>query len=96
MPAAPLAPSTSRTNRRHFKLVMVQQKYMFDPALPLGFLPIINLMVDPKELEPVEPRYMHTWTLAHFTRILSEFQASLAREPLIPAGSPLDFIPGAT
>ena len=81
---------------QHFKLVMVQQKYMFDPAPPLGFFNIINLIVDPKEREPIEPRYMHSWTMAHFMRILGEFQSSLAREPLIPAGSPLDFVPGAT
>jgi arylsulfatase A-like enzyme len=77
----------------HFKLVMVQQKYMFDPAPPLGFFNIINLIVDPKEREPIEPRYMHTWTMAHFTRLLSEFQSSLNREALIPAGASLDFLP---
>ena len=71
---------------QHFKLVMVQQKYLFDPALPLGFFNIINLIVDPKEREPIEPRYMHSWTMAHFMRILGEFQSSLAREPLIPRG----------
>ena len=56
---------------QHFKLVLVEQKYFTDPALPLGFPRIVNLIVDPKEREPVEPRYLHTWTLAHFSRILT-------------------------
>jgi len=78
---------------RNFKLPLVRQKYIGDPALPLAFSFPINLIVDPKEREPYEPRYLHSWTFAHFSRILAEFNESVGREPLIPAGAPLDFVP---
>jgi arylsulfatase len=78
-----------------FKLALVKQKTMFDPALPLSFPHVINLMTDPKEREPINALYMHTWTLFHFGRLMSEFSASVEREPMIPAGAPLDFIPNA-
>jgi arylsulfatase len=78
---------------RNFKMVLVQQKYFTDPALPLGFPHIINLLTDPKEREPYHPVYYHTWTMAHFGRLIDEFQGSVAREPLIPAGAPLDYVP---
>lgn len=78
---------------RNFKLVMVQQKYLTDPALTLGFPHIVNLMTDPKEREPVNQRYIHTWTMAHFARLLKDYRDSVAEEPLIPAGAPLDFSP---
>jgi arylsulfatase len=78
---------------RNFKLALVEQKYFTDPALPLGFPHIINLITDPKEREPFNPVYLHTWTLAHFGRLIAEFQASVKREQLIPGGAPLDFVP---
>jgi arylsulfatase len=80
---------------RNFKLMFVEQKYLTDPALPLSNPHVINLMADPKEREPYHPIYYHTWTMAHFTRLLREFQMSVAREPLIPAGAPLDYVPKA-
>jgi arylsulfatase len=80
---------------RHFKMVLVEQKYSLEPAQALGFPHIKNLLVDPKEREPVNPRYTHSWTVAHFGRLLKEFQMSVAREPLIPAGAPLDHVPKA-
>ena len=78
---------------RNFKLSLVQQKYLTDPALPLGFPHVVNLVTDPKEREPYNPVHLHSWTMAHFGRMLKEFQESVAREQLIPAGAPLDFVP---
>ena len=80
---------------QNFKLVLVEQKYATDPALTLNNPHIVNLVVDPKEREPFNAAYLHSWTLAHFTRLLKEFQESVAREPLIPAGAPLDHVPKA-
>jgi arylsulfatase len=80
---------------RNFKLVMVKQTYLTDPALPLGFPYIVNVVADPKEREPFNAPYLHTWTLAHFGRLMKEFAQSVQREPLIPAGAPLDFVPKA-
>jgi arylsulfatase len=78
---------------QNFKLVLVQQKYATDPALSLGNPRIINLVTDPKEREPFNPVYLHSWTAAHFGRLLKEFQMSVAREPFIPAGAPLNYVP---
>jgi arylsulfatase A-like enzyme len=78
---------------RDFKLLLVRQKYLTDPALNLSFPAIINLMTDPKEREPFNQLYMHTWTLGHFGKLMGQFGASLAKEPLIPAGAPLDHVP---
>jgi hypothetical protein len=36
---------------------------------------------------------MHSWTVTHFNRLLGEFQASVKREPPVPQGAPLDFVP---
>jgi arylsulfatase len=72
---------------------MVQQKYFTDPALPLAFPHVVNLMTDPKEREPYNHVYLHSWTLVHVGRLLAEFKRSVAQEPLIPAGAPLDFVP---
>ena len=78
---------------QNFKLVLVQQKYLSDPGLPLGNPHVVNLLTDPKEREPFDPANLHSWTMAHFGRLLGEFQKSVAREPLIPAGASLDHVP---
>jgi arylsulfatase len=78
---------------QNFKMVMVEQKYFTDPALPLSMPHIVNLLTDPKEREPYNHEYLHTWTFAHFGRLIKEFQESVKREPLIPAGAPLDYVP---
>ena len=78
---------------QNFKLVLVVQRYLTDPALPLNNPHIVNLVADPKEREPYNQLYLHSWTMAHFERMLREFQRSVALEPLIPAGAPLDYVP---
>jgi arylsulfatase A-like enzyme len=78
---------------QNFKMVLVEQKHFTDPALPLSMPHIINLITDPKEREPYNQVYFHTWTMAHFGRLMKEFEESVKQEPLIPAGAALDFVP---
>jgi arylsulfatase A-like enzyme len=78
---------------RDFKLVLVVQKYMTGPGQRLATPHIINLIIDPQEREPVSLPYLHSWTATHFNRIIAEFQATVEREPLTPAGAPLDHMP---
>jgi arylsulfatase len=80
---------------RNFKLVLVEQRYLSDAAKKLPTPRIINLVTDPQEREAISLPHLHTWTAHHFNRILGDFEASLRREPLIPAGAPLDFVPRA-
>lgn len=77
----------------NFKVVMVQQKTLTEPALHLPNPHVVNLDTDPKEREPIDYPYIHTWVGAHAAKILSDYQESIKREPLIPAGAPLDFVP---
>ena len=78
---------------RDFKLVLVSEKYALDPPAELSSPHIINLIADPQEREPMNLPYLHSWTVAHFNRILAAFKSSLSRESLTPAGAPLDFVP---
>jgi arylsulfatase len=80
---------------RNFKMVLVAQKYSTSPPARLASPWIINLTVDPQEREPFTMPYVHSWTGAHFNRLMGAFRASVQREPLIPAGAPLDHVPVA-
>jgi arylsulfatase len=77
----------------NFKLVMYLQRTGLDPSLKLATPYIINLTVDPKERKQVDLPYIHSWTGVHFGRILKEYEMSVHREPPIPAGAPLDYVP---
>ncbi|HEY3086659.1 MAG TPA: sulfatase/phosphatase domain-containing protein [Jatrophihabitantaceae bacterium] len=88
-----MGPEIYGVKSRNFKLVLVAQKYMQDPAAKLPTPRLINLATDPHEREPVSLPYLHSWVATHFNRIISEFQTSLHHEPLIPAGAPLDHVP---
>ena len=81
---------------RNFKLALVAQKYVTDPVGKLPSPHVINLITDPQEREPLSLPYLHSWTATHFNRLLAEFQASVKREPPVPAGAPLDFVPPST
>jgi arylsulfatase A-like enzyme len=78
---------------RNFKLVLMKQRTLTDAALPLPNPHLINLDADPKEREPFDYPYLHSWVGGHVGRILNDFASSVKREPLIPAGAPLDFVP---
>jgi arylsulfatase len=78
---------------RHFKVLFVKQKYFYDDAPAVGTPHIINLITDPKEREPVNSQYLHTWVMGPVGQLMKRFQESVAREPLIPAGAPVDFVP---
>lgn len=78
---------------RNFKLALVAQKYSTDPPAKLSSPHIINLLTDPQEREPLDVRYLHSWTSAHFNTLISDFQRSVRLEPAIPPGAPLDHVP---
>lgn len=77
----------------NFKMKLVDQKYMTDPAKQLPTPYLINLVVDPKEREPFNYPHLHTWVFGHTGRILREFEQSVEREPLVPVGAALDYVP---
>jgi arylsulfatase len=79
---------------RNFKLVLVEQKYLTDPATKLSTPRLINLTIDPQEREPVSLPHLHTWAAYHLNAIVAAFHASVHREPPIPMGAPLDHAPG--
>jgi arylsulfatase len=54
---------------------------------------LINLRVDPKERKPYDFPYMHSWMGVHVGKILKDYEESVRREPLIPAGAPLNYVP---
>ncbi|MFN8526660.1 MAG: sulfatase-like hydrolase/transferase [Chloroflexota bacterium] len=78
---------------RNFKYMYIRQQYQDEPAEHLSTPHVINLMTDPKEREAHNQVFLHSWVGAHARRLLDEFKASVAREPLIPAGSPVDHRP---
>jgi arylsulfatase A-like enzyme len=80
---------------QNFKVVTVLQRTLTEPALELATPHIINLDTDPKEREPFNYPYLHTWVLAHAAKIMADFHASTREEELIPVGAPLDFVPSS-
>jgi arylsulfatase len=54
---------------------------------------LINLDTDPREREPFDYPYLHSWVDSHIGKLLQDLEESVKREPLIPAGAPLDFVP---
>jgi arylsulfatase len=41
----------------------------------------------------VNAQYFHTWVMGPVGQLLRRFQESVKREPLIPAGAAVDFVP---
>lgn len=78
---------------QNFKIVFVAKESFAAPEEKLATPWIINLDVDPKEEKPYDYPYLHTWTMAHVGKILGEYQKSIKKEPLIPAGASIDYVP---
>ena len=76
-----------------FKMVMVLQRTLAEPALKLPTPHIVNLDVDPKERQSYNYPHVHTWVMAHTSKIIKDFEASVKEEPLIPLGARLDHVP---
>ena len=86
-----MGPTLYGVKWRHYKLKFYSQTYMWEPAQKLMTPHLINLKADPRERIPADPRY--GWVSGSLFGILEEFEASVRREPLIPAGAPLDHVP---
>jgi arylsulfatase len=54
---------------------------------------VINLLTDPKERESWPVMQAYNWVHAHAGRLRKAFESSIRREPLIPAGAPVDHVP---
>ena len=80
----------------NFKVAMMEQMYLTSPAMTLPTSHIINLVVDPKERKALDYPYVHSWVGTHAYEVLAAFKESVAKEPLIPLGAPLDFVPHAS
>src|SRR5262249_44020167 len=80
----------------NFKVTMMEQPYLTSPAMTLPTPHITNLVVDPKERKALDYPYVHSWVATHAYDVLRTFKESVAKEPLIPLGAPLDFVPRAT
>jgi hypothetical protein len=50
-------------------------------------------LTDPKEREPLDYPYLHSWVGSHIGRLLRSFEESVKREALIPAEAHLGFVP---
>ncbi|WP_344657959.1 sulfatase-like hydrolase/transferase [Catenulispora subtropica] len=80
---------------RNFKMIMKNQVHLTDAVTDLATPHLINLVTDPQEREPYDLPWLHTWVMTHINQVLADFQASVRREPLIPAVAPLEFVPRA-
>jgi len=78
---------------RNFKMVLVLQKTLSDPALHLATPHLVNLDTDPRERKAYDFPFLHTWVLEHTGRLITDYQKSLTLEPHIPVGAPLDYVP---
>jgi hypothetical protein len=78
---------------RNFKVMFVRQRYFDEEPRVLSTPHVINLVTDPKEREAHNQQYLHSWVQVHSRRLVTEFRESTKREPLIPAGSAVGYVP---
>jgi arylsulfatase len=78
---------------QNFKVRYVRQRYFTEAPQVLSTPLVVNLIDDPKEREPYAQQHSYGWVHVHVQRLLRAFDQSVQREPLIPAGSPIDHVP---
>jgi arylsulfatase len=76
---------------RNWKVHFVWQEYMFDPPQKLPNPRMHYLIDDPRERTSVAP--MNTWVWDPTFKIVTDFEASLKKEPPIPPGTPDPYVP---
>jgi arylsulfatase len=77
---------------QNFKLLLKEQRYMFDSVESFPTPRLINLTTDPHERERNSLPYLHSWAAYHLNHVIGSFEESVRREPLIPMGAPLDHV----
>jgi len=76
---------------RNWKAHFVWQEYMYDAPQKLANPRLHNLLEDPRERNNVLP--MNSWVYHPVYKIVSDFEASLKKEPPIPPGTPDPYQP---
>ena len=81
---------------RNFKLHFVWQVNATDPVLPMGLPVVFNLLTNPREDPDENLATTHVWVITAASRMIGEFQASLAEHPPIAAGTSDPYEPAAS
>ncbi len=74
---------------RNWKMHFYRQETAFDPQQKNPGPMIYNLYTDPREEKPLPD----TWVVYPMLKVVEEFQASVKKYPLIPAGTPDPYMP---
>ena len=90
-----MGPTMYGVKWRNFKTVYYLKRTFSDPQLKLATPHIVNLDTDPDEIQGFNFPYIHTWVASHAAKIVDDFNESVKKEPLIPHGAPLDYVPKA-
>jgi arylsulfatase len=89
-----VADRLSAVKWRNWKMHLIRQENMFDVPQRLPLPRIINLLTDLKEERDV--RTYSTWVSYPMTKILRDFEASLAKYPPIKVGTPDPYSPAVS
>ena len=78
---------------QNFKVSYVRQRYSDEAPQVMATPVVTNLLTDPKERESWPVMQAYNWVHAHAGSLRRAYEASIRREPLIPAGAPIDHVP---
>ncbi len=88
-----MGPTMYGVKWKNFKFVYILKRNFADPEQKLATPHIVNLDTDPDEKQAYDYPYIHTWVASHAAEIVADFNKSVKKEPLIPHGAPLDYVP---